>query len=209
MLCADAFEFVAGERLHRFPGWFETGGGTKLGNEFVGENESFCSGRGGPSHVRAAEFLNDINFFRMNCDKQVCWQRPWRCCPDRHTGLVFERARNNWKLHEHGGVIAFLIFHFGFREGGLRAGAPENRLQRFVNQTFLNEDGEGAQNLRLVSGIHGEIGMFPIAENAEAFELFALNIDKFARESFATFADLAPLEVRKRSEEHTSELQSR
>ena len=45
MLCTDAFEFVAGKRLYRFAGWFETGGGTKLGNEFVGENESFGSGR--------------------------------------------------------------------------------------------------------------------------------------------------------------------
>src|SRR5207253_6101063 len=67
---------------------------------------------------------------------------------------------------------------------------PKDRLQRLVNQTFLDEDGEGAQDLRFVFGIHGEIGMFPIAENAEALELLALNIDKFARESFATLADL-------------------
>ena len=45
MLRADAFEFVAGKRLHRFAGRFETGGGAKLGDEFIGENEGFCSGR--------------------------------------------------------------------------------------------------------------------------------------------------------------------
>jgi hypothetical protein len=37
--------------------------------------------------------------------------------------------------------------------------------------------------------------MFPITENAEAFELLALNIDEFARESFATFADFERGEV--------------
>ena len=126
----------------------------------------------------------------MHGDEQICRQCPWRGGPDRDTGLVFERARDNRKLHKYGGVIAFLVFHFGFGQGGLCAGAPKDRLQRFVNQTLFNADGEGAQNLRLVSGIHGEIGMCPIAENAEAFELFALNIDEFARKSFATFAHL-------------------
>jgi hypothetical protein len=124
----------------------------------------------------------------MHGDEQIGWQRPRCCGPDRDAGFVFERARNNWKLHEDGGVIAFLIFHFGFGEGGLGAGAPEDRLHRLVNQTLLHEDGEGAQDLGFVFGIHGEVGMFPIAENAEAFELLALDIDEFARESFATFA---------------------
>jgi len=37
--------------------------------------------------------------------------------------------------------------------------------------------------------------MFPIAKNAEAFELLALDIDKFARESFATFTHFQWREV--------------
>ena len=131
----------------------------------------------------------------MHRDEQVGRQRPRRGSPDRDAGLVFERARNNWKLHEDGGVIAFLIFHFGFGEGGLGARAPENRLHRLVNQTFFHEDGEGAQDLGFVFGIHGEVGMFPIAENAEALELLALNIDELAGKSFATFAHFQWREV--------------
>src|SRR6476619_1266689 len=90
MLCADAFEFVAGKRLRRFAGWFETGDGTKLRNEFISENEDFslilraellrrqrgCSGglagaclcRQVRSLSYFAEFLDDINFFRMHGD---------------------------------------------------------------------------------------------------------------------------------------------
>src|SRR5881394_1930945 len=46
MLRADAFEFVAGKRFHRFAGRLEAGGGAKLWDQFVGEDERF-GGSGG------------------------------------------------------------------------------------------------------------------------------------------------------------------
>ena len=98
--------------------------------------------------------------------------------------LSFAFAARDRELDVNGGVVAFLIFDFGFGQRGLRAGAPENRLLRLINEILFNEDGEGAQNFGFVFGIHRQIWIFPIAENAEAFELLALKIDILAREGF-------------------------
>ena len=78
------------------------------------------------------------------------------------------RSTHDRKFDVNGGVVAVLIFHFGFSEGGLRAGAPEDRLLRLVHQAFLNENRERAQNLRFVFGIHCQVWIFPIAEDAES-----------------------------------------
>ena len=87
MLCADTFEFVARKGFDGLAGWLKTGGGTKLGNEFIGENERFGFWSGGlrprifiggnliPAVIdhryRLGEFLDDINFLWMNCDEQI------------------------------------------------------------------------------------------------------------------------------------------
>ena len=102
----------------------------------------------------------------------------------------FHSPRSDRKLHVNGGVVALLIFHLGFGESGLRAGAPEDRLLRLVHQAFLNENRERTQDLRFVFGIHRQIRMFPVAEHAEPLELFALDVDEFSRKRFALFADL-------------------
>ena len=78
-----------------------------------------------------------------------------------------------------------MIFHFGFSEGGLGAGAPKHRLLRLIYQAFLHENREGAQNLRFVFAIHCQVWIFPIAEHAESLELFALDVDEFSRKCFA------------------------
>ena len=94
------------------------------------------------------------------------------------------------KFHINGRVFAVLIFHFRFGQRRLRAGAPKNRLHAFVNEAFLDEDREGAENFRFVSRIEREIGMLPIAEDAEPLELLALDVDKLARERFRFLAHL-------------------
>ena len=70
----------------------------------------------------------------------------------------------------------------------MRAGTPENRFLRLINEIFLNEYGKSAQDFRFVFGIKRQIGMFPIAEHAESFELFPLKIDVLQGESVTAFA---------------------
>ena len=64
----------------------------------------------------------------MNGDEQIRRKGPRRGGPDCNARLVFEPPGNDRELHEDGGVVALLIFHFRFREGGLCARAPENRF---------------------------------------------------------------------------------
>src|SRR6516225_5529405 len=52
------------------------------------------------------------------------------------------------KFHVDSGVVALLIFDFSLSKRGLRAGAPENRLLRLINETFFNQDSKRAQNFR-------------------------------------------------------------
>src|SRR5205807_3848210 len=56
--------------------------------------------------------------------------------------------------------------------------------------TFLYEHSNRAKNLRFVFGIHRQIWIFPIAENAEPLELLALDAYEFSRKRFGFFPDL-------------------
>ena len=66
----------------------------------------------------------------------------------------------------------------------------------FVNEALLDEDREGAQDLRFVARIEREIGMLPVAEDAEPLELLALDIDEFARERLGSLAHFQRRQVR-------------
>src|SRR4029077_19151708 len=121
-------------------------------------------------------------------------QRPGSRGPDGDA-RVCQRVRRTRSTHDrkfyvNGGVVAVLIFYFGLGEGGLRARAPENRFLRLVHKAFLNENRESAQNLRFVFGIHCQVRIFPIAEDAESSELLALDVDEFSRKRFAFLSDL-------------------
>src|SRR5206468_9679860 len=63
-------------------------------------------------------FVLGIGIYR---DREVCGQCPRRSCPNGNThGLVswqtgFSKlVGRKWKSHVNGGVVALLIFHFGF-----------------------------------------------------------------------------------------------
>ena len=150
-------------------------------DQFIGQQQSF-------GRAAARKFLDHVQFLRVNRDREVGGQCPRCGRPDRDAGFVFPIAARDWKFHVNSGVIAFLILHFGFGERGLGTGAPENWFLRLINQTLLNKDRERAQDFRFVFGIERQIGMLPIAEDAEAFELRALKIDILARERIAPFA---------------------
>src|SRR5487761_2121635 len=99
------------------------------------------------------------------------------------------RRFGNRKLHEHAlaGVIG--VFDFRFGERGAAGNAPVNRLFAAINKALGHDVGEQTQFVGLVGLVQGEIRIFPIAEDAEAFELFALEINVFTGVGFAGFAD--------------------
>ena len=145
MLRADAFDLAAGKRLHRLARSAPSRSRRKTAPPACRAQQ-----RASPIAPSRSEFLHDVKLFWMNGDREIRRQRPWRRRPDDDARLAFQRAGHDRKLHVNRRVLAVLVFHFGFGQRGLRAGAPEDRLHRFVNQPFLHEDGEGAQDLRFV-----------------------------------------------------------
>jgi len=76
----------------------------------------------------AAELLDDVKFFWINRDGEIGGQSPRRGCPNGNARFVFQFAASDRKLDVNSGVVALLIFDFGFSERGLRTSAPENGL---------------------------------------------------------------------------------
>ena len=105
-------------------------------------------------------------------------------------------ARRDRKLHVDRGVVPVLVFDLGFGQRGLRAGAPEHRLLALINEALFDEDGEGADDLRLVGGIERQIRVLPIAQDAEPLELLALDVDELARERLRLLAHFAAAKAR-------------
>ena len=140
------------------------------------------------------KFLDHIVLFCINSDGEVGRQCPGGCRPNCNAGIRQRvrrpRSTDNRKFDVNGGVIALLVFHFGFSEGSLRASAPEDWLLRLIHQALLNKNRERAQDFRFILGIHRKIRVFPVTEHAESLELFALDIDEPSRKRFTPFSDL-------------------
>ena len=84
-----------------------------------------------------------------------------------------------------------LIFHFGFGQRGAAGDAPINRFFAAINEAFLDDVREEPQFIGFVFLVQCEIGVFPIAEYAEALELHSLQVDVLAGIGLAGLAELA------------------
>ncbi len=69
------------------------------------------------------------------------------------------------------------VFDLGFGQSGAVLDAPVHRLEAFVDVAAVEEIDERAGDYRLIVRAHGEIGIVPLAEDAEALEIGALEID--------------------------------
>src|SRR2546430_17210006 len=91
------------------------------------------------------------------------------------------------------GVV--LILHFSFGQCRLIHGAPQHRLQSFIDAPLRDEFPELAEDRGLIRRVHREVGMLPVAQHAEALALLALDPEILLSVLTAEFAD------RQRSEE--------
>ena len=73
------------------------------------------------------------------------------------------------------GVV--LVFDFGFGQRGAVVDAPVDGLEAFVDVALIEEVDEGAGDDGLVLRAHGQVGIVPAAEDAEALEIGALQVD--------------------------------
>ena len=74
-----------------------------------------------------------------------------------------------------------LVLDLGLGEGGFVVDAPVDGLEAFVDEAALEEVEEGLGDGGLVAVRHGEVGVVPAAEDADALELGALEVDVLLR----------------------------
>ena len=82
-------------------------------------------------------------------------------------------------FHPNAGAGVIGIFNLGFRQSGLVMDAPIHRTQAFIDSAVFNEIKQLADDHRLILRRHGGIWLVPAAEDTEALELLALNIEIF------------------------------
>ena len=78
------------------------------------------------------------------------------------------------------------VFDFRFGERGFVVHAPVDGAQAFVDEVVFVEREKCFQHHRLVLRIHGDVGIVEASEDADAFELLALQVEIFLR-VLATF----------------------
>jgi hypothetical protein len=82
------------------------------------------------------------------------------------------------------------VFDLGFGERGLIVRAPVDRLETFVDGAGGEEAAEGVGDVGFVVEGHRGVGMVPVAEDAEADEVFTLDVDVLRGELAARAPDL-------------------
>ena len=52
-----------------------------------------------------------------------------------------------------------------------------HRLIAFQEMSPIDQFSQGANDVRFELGVHGEVGVIPVAHNTQAFKVFSLSID--------------------------------
>ena len=94
------------------------------------------------------------------------------------------------ELHIHRGAGVVLILDLRLGQGGLVVGAPVHGLEALVDVALLVHCTEDLDLLGLKAGIHGLVGVLPVAHHAHALEAVALDIDVVVGKLMAGTAEL-------------------
>ncbi len=143
----------------------------------------------------AGGFKRDVLFVGMKGHRHRRGKRPGSGGPDdgetffpASAGSICRRIVGQRVLYPDGRAGVVFVFDFGFGQGSLVVDAPVDGAQALVDEVLFVKTVEGLQHHRLVLRSHGGVGMVPTSEDADAFELLALQIEKFLRVLSARFA---------------------
>ena len=139
------------------------------------------------------KFPDDVGEFRMEGDAEVRGQRPGRGGPDRDAGRMEPALEFEFHEDRRGNLVG--VFHLRLGERGLCAVGPLDRLLGLVDGAVFHELREDAEDARLIGGCHRQVWVFPIAEDPEALEGGALDIDETGCELGAAAADFRRLQA--------------
>src|SRR3989442_1836952 len=119
-------------------------------------------------------------------NSEIGRQRPWCRRPDQDAGV---RRADHRKFDVDTLADMVVVFDFGFGQRRAAGNTPVNGFLAAINKALLDNVSEQTQFVCFVIVVQCEIGIVPIAEDTEAFELLALEVDVFAGISLACFAD--------------------
>src|SRR6516225_7561582 len=94
-----------------------------------------------------------------------------------------------WELYIHALADVVFVFHLGLGKRRAAGDAPIHRLLAAINESLLNDIREQPQLLSLIFLLQRDIGIVPIAEDAEPLELNALDVEIFESISLAGLAN--------------------
>lgn len=181
--------FVTGEVLAFELGEGGAEGESVFGLEFVDErfgNDEFLGGT-----FSIGEGADEIIEVGVERDTEVGGKGPGRGGPDDEGGIGGKfRGVHQVEFYIDGGGGFVFVFDFGLGQSSAGAVAPDDGAFGAVDEVLFNEFGEGADDVGFVAGVEREVGMVPVAKNAEAFEAGALDVDVFAGVFFGFLADL-------------------
>ena len=133
----------------------------------------------------AADRERHVLLVGVNGDREVRGQRPRGRGPDddrelRRPGQA-RRRRREGELHvdRRGALVLVLDLRLGERR--LAVHAPVDGLEPLVDEAAPDEAAELPRDHRLVGGRHRDVGVLPIAEDADPLELLALDVDEAER----------------------------
>ena len=88
-------------------------------------------------------------------------------------------------FYEDSRSFLFAVFDFCFSQSGFAVRAPVNGLFAFVDIAFVSHSTEYTDLLSFKAVMQSDVRIFPITQNAQTFEVFALNINPLQSEVMA------------------------
>ena len=148
-------------------------------------------------HLAAGGLREHVVKVRIEADGEVARDGPGRRRPDEEVELV-ERAVFaqlaqvvlDAELHVDGLAGVLGVFYLGLGQGGLVVRAPVDGLLALVDVALLVHLAEDLDLLGLELRVHGEVGLVPLAQAAEALEGVALDVHVVQGEGLAGVAEL-------------------
>ena len=116
-------------------------------------------------------------------DGQVAGQGPDGGGPDHKEQLAVVQMAQlalvilHGEFHIDGGAGVVLVLDLRLSQGGLIVGAPVHRLEPLVDIALLVHGPKDLDLLRLEAGVHGLIGVLPVADDAQALEALHLHVN--------------------------------
>ena len=159
--------------------------------EVVGDDKALA-GDGQAAVFHRDDLVDAVGEAGAVGQRPVAGDGPRRGRPDDDGGALKLRRRRlqHGKAHVNNRRRVVVVFDLGFRQRRLFHHRPQHRPGALVERAVEQEFSELAHDLGLGGEGHGGVGGVPVADDAEPFELPALDVDPVVGELAAFLAEL-------------------